>query len=174
MDINETTVTTSENEQTGDASVEKNNTPKKKAGIVAAVIISLAVVAIAVVLALVISNQYLDSMWDFTPVDSVSYNGYEIVNENGVYFLTKQGRRVSSNAYTMLESVNHQHYNGDEKKLLKDDARIYDYFIGRKSDEDTYFLINGEGKELAIEGEDLVYSGSYLPFIEFTDSVTGE
>ena len=174
MDINETTVTTSENEQTGDVFVEKNNAPKKKAGIVAAVIISLAVVAIAVVLALVISNQYLDSMWDFTPVDSVSYNGYEIVNENGVYFLTKQGRRVSSNAYTMLESVNHQHYNGDEKKLLKDDARIYDYFIGRKSDEDTYFLINGEGKELAIEGEDLVYSGSYLPFIEFTDSVTGE
>lgn len=159
--------------QTTVNSAPKGMSSKKKIIIIAAIAAAVVLVAAGIIIAVVLSNRYLDNMKDYDPVDTTIYNGYEIVNEDGLYYLTKDGKKVSKTGYTMLESVNTRHYSNGNM-LTRDGVKFYDYFIARKEDANTYFLLDGEGKELAIEGENLDYTESYLPFIVFADNVTGE
>ncbi len=148
---------------------------KKKIIIVAAVAAAVVLVALGIILAVVLGNRYLDKMKDFDPVDSFIYNGYEIVNEDGLYYLTKDGKKVSKTGYISLESVNSRHYeNSSVLYGSNEGVQFYDYFIARKQDADTYFLIDGEGEELTVVGEDLEYETSALPYVVFVDNVTGD
>ena len=149
---------------------------KKKIIIVAAAAAAVVLVALGIILAIVLGNGYLDKMKDFDPVkEQTIYNGYEIVNEDGLYYLTKDGKKVSKTGYIMLISVNTPHY--ENSGLLNgsyEGVKFYDYFIGRKQDANTYFLIDGEGEELTVVGEDLEISSVCLPFVIFQDNVTGD
>lgn len=148
---------------------------KKKIIIVAAVAAAVVLVALGIILAVVLGNRYLDKMKDFDPVDSFIYNGYEIVNEDGLYYLTKDGKKVSKTGYISLESVNSRYYkNSNMLYGSNQGVQFYDYFIARKQDAETYFLVDGEGKELTVVGEDLEYETSALPYVVFADNVTGD
>ena len=162
--------------QTTINSASKGMSSKKKIIIIAAIAAAVVLVVAGIIIAVVLNNRYLDSMKDYDPVNTTIYNGYEIVNEDGLYYLTKDGKKVSKTGYTMLESVNTRHYSTSKgiNLLKRDGVKFYDYFIARKEDANTYFLLDGEGEELAIEGENLDYIESYLPFIVFADNVTGE
>ena len=133
------------------------------------------IIAAIIVLAVIFSNRYLDRVRDFYPVNSFSFNGYEIVNDNGLYYLTRDGKKVSKIGYTQLISLSAEAYGADTSVFATDDdVKIYDHFIGRKEDSKNYFIIDGEGKELMIDGDNWAYKNTVLPFVIFEDSVTGE
>ena len=164
------------NNETMTSSAPVGMSSKKKIIIVAAIAAAVVLVALGIILAVVLGNRYLDKMKDFDPVESYIYNGYEIVSEDGLYYLTKDGKKVSKTGYIMLESVNSRHYENSANMLdgSYEGVQFYDYFIARKQDAETYFLLDGEGKELTIVGEDLEFCESVLPFIIFEDNVTGD
>ncbi len=158
-----------------------NNAPtgkssKKKIIVIAAIAAAVVLLAAIIIIAVVLNNKYLDKMKDYDPVGSTVFNGYEIVNEDGLYYLTKEGKKVSKTGYTMLESVNERYYQGQYNRLdgTYENVKFYDYFVARKQDAETYFLIDGEGKELAIEDEGYTSVGYYLPFVAFLNDATGD
>lgn len=164
---------------------QNGNTPKptasKKKGFLIATVIAVAVLVVAVIImAIVLGNRYLEKVRGFYPVEEYSFNGYEIVNDDGLFYLTKDGKKVSREGYTMLVSLSAEGYkdysNNNKYKTLASapDVKIYDYFLARKEDSNSYFLIDGEGEELMIDGENWGYAGTLLPFVCFRDSVTGE
>ena len=158
----------------------KSNGSKKKGLLIGAVIAAAVLAIVGIVMAIVLSNRYLEKVKDFYPVDTMSFNGYEVVNDDGLYYLTKDGKKVSRNGYTMIKSLSADYYEqiirseGEGVLAFAEDTKIYDYFLARKEESSNYFIVNGEGEELMIAGESWEYEETILPFVIFEDSVTGE
>lgn len=153
----------------------KKKTSKRKSFFIGTVITVSLLVVFVIIMAIVVSNRYLEKTKDFYPVEDYSFNGYEIVNDDGLLYLTKDGKKVSREGYTQLFSLSAKRYVGYIDALTyAPDAKIYDYFLARKEDSKNYFLIDGEGEELMIEGESWEYTSAPLPFVSFNDEVTGE
>ncbi len=150
----------------------KTTRTKVVAIIVAAAILLAAAVTTVIVL---LTSDGLDNLKNKSFSDSRTYDGVEILEKDGLFYLTRDGKKLSKTGYTSLVNVNSFYDSASTDELLAaDDFEIYDYFLARKSDADTYLLVNTSGKEIAIEGSDLVYDGNYLPFIKFKSSLTGK
>ncbi len=146
--------------------------------VVAAAILLAATVTTVVVL---VNSDGLDNMKDKNFSADYTFGGVEIVEEDGLFYLTRDGKKLSKTGYASLMDVNSYYADSTTSKqinnsmlLYSGDFEIYDWFLARKTDVDTYFLVNTQGKELAIEGSDLVLDGTYLPFLKFKSTLTGK
>ncbi len=176
MDSFENTINFEEHSQTENTPKPTARKTSKKKGFLIGTVITIAVLIVAViVMAIILSNRYLEKVRGFYPVESYSFNGYEIVNDDGLFYLTKDGKKVSREGYTMLVSLSAERYSEYIDTFNSaPDAKIYDYFLARKEESQNYFLIDGEGEEFVIEGENWKYQNTLLPFVSFKDQVTDE
>ncbi len=148
---------------------------KNKILVIAAVVAAVILVAAGITVAVVLSGGYLDSMKDYNFTSDKTYNGVEIVEDDGLFYLTRNGKKLSRTGYTSLEDVNCNYDGYSKQQLLESgDFEIYDYFLATKPESTGYVLVNTEGDEIAIEGENLYRFRIALPYVCFRDSVTGE
>ena len=153
---------------------------KNKIFVIAAIVAAVILVAAGITVAVVLSGSYLDSMKDYNFTEDFTYNGVEIVEDDGLFYLTKNGKKLSRKGYTYLQDLNSDHYSYNYNEfsaqdiLAADDFVIYDYYLARKPDAEGLLLVNTDGDEIAIEGENLYFYGTYLPYVQLKDSVTGE
>lgn len=152
-------------------------TKKNKIIMIAAIAAAVVLIVAGIIIAVVLNNSYLDSLKKYDVESYHSFNGVEILEKDGLYYLTKDGKKLSKTGYTALASVNEGYFYNDgefdiEDMAGSDDFVLYDWYIARKPEANTWFLVNTEGEELAIAGENLEIGGWYLPYICFYDTVT--
>ena len=132
-------------------------TKKSKLIMIAAIAAAVVLIVAGIIIAAVLSGGYLDSLKKYDVVSEYSYNGVEILEKDGLYYLTKDGKKLSKTGYTYLKSVNDGYFDEYTPSTLAEaeDFELYDWYVARKSDANTYFLVNSEGGEYAIAGETL-------------------
>lgn len=149
---------------------------KHKILIIAVAVVLAISVLIGVVAAIAISNSYLKSMKGYDFAESITFNGVEIVEDDGLFYLTREGKKISKTGYEMLVSVdekNPKDYDDDMETLVFEKGfEIFGYYVARKPDVKNLFIVNAEGVEYKLENENLVYTRTALPFLIFADSVT--
>ena len=149
---------------------------KKMLIIIAAVAAAVVLATVGIILGVALSNNYLDSMkkYDYSSNDYNFYNGIEIVAEDGLFYLTKDGKKISETGYSYLSSVNEAiDLDLAINRYDIDDYEIYDYYVARRPDAKNYFLVKGDGTEIAIEGDSLALDRINLPYVAFKDYSTG-
>ena len=113
---------------------------KNKIFVIAAIVAAVILVAAGITVAVVLSGSYLDSMKDYNFTEDFTYNGVEIVEDDGLFYLTKNGKKLSRKGYTYLQDLNSDHYSYNYNEfsaqdiLAADDFVIYDYYLARKPD----------------------------------------
>ena len=133
------------------------------------------VVLIGVITAVMLLNQsnYLKKL-PYDHVSTTSYNGVEIVGEEGLFYLVKDDKKVSK-GYASLKSVND--YYGDIEELIKQGkkVKIFDYYIAHTSENSDYLIVNSEGDEVYISGDSysLDATSTKLPFLVFVNNTNG-
>ncbi len=146
--------------------------------------ISVAVIAVIIVVTVIIVNgRYLKKL-SYDHVDMNAYNGVSIVGEDGLFYLVKDGEHVSD-GYTFLKSVNdfyddndYDGKNGDRLQTLaesKEKVTLFDFYLARRADSESLWLISSAGSTYEIEGEacSLDYSRTAMPYLVFTDNQNG-
>lgn len=150
---------------------------KNKIIMIAAIAAAVVLIAAGIVVAVVLNNSYLDSLKKYDMESNHSFNGVEILEKDGLYYLTKDGKKLSKTGYTALASVNEGYFYNDGEYDLEDmagsdDFVLYDWYLARKPEANTWFLVNTEGEEIAIAGENLEIGELALPYLCFYDTVT--
>ena len=148
---------------------------KNKFIIIAIAIVLVITILVGAIAAIALGGSYLKSMKDRDFAQEVTFNGIEIVEDDGLFYLTRDGKKISKHGYETLVSVaeSAEDYSA-EKFLALEDFEIFDYFVATKENSDNYFLVDGEGNEIKIENDGLVYAGAQLPFLRFVDPITTE
>lgn len=144
---------------------------KKKIIIISLCAAAALVIAAVIVTVSVLNNGYLKKL-DYDHIDPVSYNGVRIVGEDGEFFLVKDGKKLSA-GYTSLKSVND--YYGDIANYgtgSETDAVLFDYYIAKKADSGSYYLVTSGGEEYSIAGDNYSLSSVSLPYIIFVNNTT--
>lgn len=152
---------------------------KNKKWIIAGAIL-LAVVAVVVAITIIAVNSKYLKKTDYDYVSTTSYNGISIVGEDGEFYLFN-GKKKISEAYTWIESVNERYGSDIEEALLDPDApaKLYNYYIAKKADDVKYHLVDSEGKDYIIEGENYTLASTnddfygILPYVAFKNNQTG-
>ncbi len=150
----------------------KENFMKKKAIIIsvcsAAAILLL---ILAVILVIVLKKDYLEKL-DYDHVAPVSYNGVGVVGEDGLFYLVKDGKKVSE-GYVFLQSVNDYYDDIEAAGAKKDtDLVLFDYYIAHRADSATYYLLTSTGEEYTIIGDNYSIESITLPYIIFVNNTT--
>ena len=149
----------------------------KKIIIIVAIAVAVALAATGITLAIVLNSDYLDSLKKYDVASDMSFNGVEILERDGLYYLTRDGKKLSETGYSFLESVNEQYFDdrSDAATLSTyEDLELFDWYVARKPDAETYFLVSSEGEEIVIAGETLEYDGANMPYVIFNDTVTNK
>lgn len=130
-------------------------------------------IAIVICVALALNTGYLEKL----PYDHMSdtvYNGVEIVGDDGLFYLVKNGKRVSE-GYASLKSVND--FYGDIESLVSENKSVtlFDYYIARTVENSDYLIVNSEGEEVMISGDSytLDTENTRLPYLVFTNNTNG-
>lgn len=146
---------------------------KKKIIIIVAIAAAVILIAAGVITAVALHSGYLESLKDYDMASQRSYNGVEVLEEDGLYYLTRDGKKISKTGYASLLSVNDCYYDPEEL-VTYDDFELYTWYIARKPEADTWFFVNTDGEEVTVAGENLELSDLALPYVEFYDYVTQE
>lgn len=150
---------------------------KKKVLIIAAIVAAVVLVAVGIIVAVVLNNAYLDRMKGDNFSNSQTYNGVEIVEKDGLFYITKDGKKLSKTGYTFVSDANSYYDDFEPDALAYNEAgdfELYEYFIVKKPEVSNYFLVNGEGDEIAIKGDNLMFLSAQLPYVAFMDILTEE
>ncbi|MBR4012776.1 MAG: hypothetical protein IKJ00_00645, partial [Clostridia bacterium] len=150
---------------------------KKKVLIIAAIVAAVVLVAVGIIVAVVLNNAYLDRMKGDNFSNSQTYNGVEIVEKDGLFYITKDGKKLSKTGYTFVSDANSYYDDFEPDTLAYNEAgdfELYEYFIVKKPEVSNYFLVNGEGDEIAIKGDNLMFLSAQLPYVAFMDILTEE
>ena len=135
-------------------------------------------IAIIVCVALILNTGYLKKL-PYDHVNSSVYNGIEVVGDDGLFYLMKNGKKISK-GYVSLQSVNDFYTYSDDGGLL-DAARtgkqvtLFDHYLAKAEDSSAYILVDAQGEELKITGESLSLDKkkTRLPYLVFTDNSNG-
>lgn len=150
---------------------------KKKVLIIAAIVAAVVLVAVGIIVAVVLNNAYLDRMKGDNFSNSQTYNSVEIVEKDGLFYITKDGKKLSKTGYTFVSDANSYYDDFEPDTLAYNEAgdfELYEYFIVKKPEVSNYFLVNGEGDEIAIKGDNLMFLSAQLPYVAFMDILTEE
>ena len=150
---------------------------KNKLLIIAAAALAVILVVVGIVVAVALNNSYLDKIKGDNMASVNTYNGVEIIEKDGLFYLTKDGKKLSKTGYSFISDVNTYYDSDTAADLAYNEAKdfeIYDFFVARKPDANNYLLLNTKGEEIVIAGENLMYYDSYLPYVLFKDLSTQE
>ena len=150
----------------------------KKRYIIIPTVCVVVLIAIIVCVALILNTGYLKKL-PYDHVNSNVYNGVEIVGDDGLFYLLKDGKKVSK-GYVSLQSVN-DFYSKDDNSGLLGAARqgkqvtLFDYYLAKSEDSSAYILVDSTGEEVKIVGESfsLDKEKTHLPYLVFTDNSNG-
>ncbi len=148
----------------------------KKIITIVAIVVAVALAATGITLAVVLNSNYIDGIKKYDVASEYSFNGVEILEEDGLYYLTRDGKKISKTGYSALSSVNEYYFymNGEATLSTYEDLEFFDWYVARKPEAKTYFLVNTEGEEITVAGETLQYVGCFMPYITFIDITTQE
>lgn len=149
---------------------------KKTLIMIAAIAVAVVLVVTGVVIAIVAANNYLDSLKKYDVASHYSFNGVEVLEDDGLFYLTRDGKKIVKTGYIALESVNVEYFESSTPGTVAsyDDFELYDWYLARKPETAGNFLVNSEGTEIAIAGENLEVVEIRLPYVVFVDTVTYE
>ncbi len=131
-------------------------------------------IGIIIAVALAMRKEYFAEL-PYDHVDNVEYNGVRIVGDDGLFYLVnREGKKVSG-GYTSLQSVND--YYGGLKEYVGSDVSVtlFNYYLARKQESTGYVLVDSEGNETVISGENysLDIENTALPYLVFTNNENG-
>ncbi len=145
----------------------------KKKYIILPILFIIILIAIIIAVAISFQTDYIQKL-SYDHVSDTVYNGVEIVGEDGLFYLAKDGKKVS-HGYASLKSVND--YYGNIEKLIEDgkSVELFDYYIAHTVENSDYLLVNSEGEEVYISGDSysLDTENTKLPFLIFTNNSNG-
>ncbi len=122
----------------------------------------------AIIVTLILNDSYLEKL-PYDGVHETVYNNVQIVNDDGQFYLVVSGVR-SPNGYSYLKSVN-DYYTGTTQKDLAT-RQLYNYYLAKKSGDANYWLVNSDGSEYRITGENFSLSEVALPYLIFTHNTS--
>ncbi len=130
--------------------------------------------AIIVCVAVALNTRYLKKL-SYDHMDGRVYNGVEVVGDDGLFYLVKDGKKVSD-GYASLQSVN-DYYSTSLERLAADGKKIvlFDYYLARSAENSGYLLVSSEGDEFVIAGDSysLDTESTSLPYLVFTNNANG-
>lgn len=143
---------------------------KKRYIVITAVCIAV-LIGIVVLAAVMLSKDYIEKL-SYDHMSDTVYNGIEVVGEDGLFYLVKDGKRLSD-GYVSLKSVN-DYYEPSLYQLYRDgkDAVIYDYYIAKTADKSNYLLVNASGEEFTVMGDNYSLHEVALPYLIFRNNTT--
>lgn len=143
----------------------------KKKNLIILICVSAAAVLMAVILTLILKKDYIDKI-KYDHVASVSYNGANVVGEDGLFYLEKDGKKISE-GYIFLKSVN-DYYEDIEEAGAKseNDLILFDFYIAHKPDSPSYYLVTTAGEEYTVVGDNYSLDEVKLPYIIFVNNTT--
>lgn len=143
---------------------------KKKYMLITGICIGV-LIAIVVLTAVMLSKDYFDEL-SYDHMSDTVYNGIEVVGEDGLFYLVKDGKKLSD-GYVSLKSVN-DYYEPSLYELYKDgkNAVIYDYYIAKAADRSNYLLVNSSGEEFTVMGDNYSLHDVALPYLIFINNTT--
>ena len=146
----------------------------KKRRIIIPVACIVILIAIIIAVAIALDTKFIKKL-PYDHFDSNVYNGVEIVGDEGLFYLCKDGKRISD-GFASLQSVN-DYYTDDLKELTENgiSAKLFDYYIAKDGDSACYYLINSEGERFTVLGENysLDVESTRLPYLIFTNNANG-
>jgi hypothetical protein len=143
----------------------------KKKTVIILVCVAVLLIAAAVTLTVLLKKDYIEKI-KYDHIAGVSYNGVNIVGEEGLFYLEKDGEKISE-GYVFLKCVN-DYYEDIESAGAKSgsDLILFDYYIAHKSDSASYYLLTSTGEEYTIVGENYSLDEVKLPYITFVNNTT--
>ncbi len=149
----------------------------KKRYIIVPVACILALIAIIIAVAVILNTGYLKKL-SYDHMNDAVYNGVEVVGDDGLFYLVKDGKKVSR-GYVSLQSVN-DFYATDSDGIIKaakngKSVVLFDYYLARGEESSEYMLVNSSGEEVTVLGESLSLDSekTCLPYLVFTDNSNG-
>ena len=105
----------------------------KKRRIIIPVACIVILIAIIIAVAIALDTKFIKKL-PYDHFDSNVYNGVEIVGDEGLFYLCKDGKRISD-GFASLQSVN-DYYTDDLKELTENgiSAKLFDYYIAKDGD----------------------------------------
>lgn len=146
----------------------------KKKYILIPLVCVVALIAIIVAVAVSMRAGYLEKL-SYDHISDTVYNGVEIVGEDGLFYLAKDGKKLSD-GYASLKSVN-DYYSENIDVLIEKGKQVtlFDYYIARTVENSDYMLISSDGDRVVISGESysLDEETTSLPYLVFTNNANG-
>ncbi len=151
----------------------KNKSVKKRYFIIPIVCVTV-LMAVIITVALVMDSHFFERA-SYEHMDTNAYNGVEIIGEDGLFYLSRNGKKVSD-GYVYLKSVNDLY--GDVKALASSNKAVtlFDYYIAKSaSDTAACMLITSNGDKYTIsdEGYMLDTQASKLPYLVYRNNKNG-
>lgn len=145
----------------------------KKKYILIPLICVIILIAIIVTVAVSMRTGYLEKL-PYDHIGSTVYNGVEIVGDDGLFYLVKDGKKLSD-GYASLKSVNDYYENIKELTEKGKQVTLFDYYIARTAENSDYMLISSDGDKAIISGDSysLDEESTCLPYLVFTNNSNG-
>lgn len=144
----------------------------KKRYVLIPLICVLALVIIIISVAIALKTSYLEKL-SYDHMSNNVYNNVEVVGDGGLFYLVKDGKKVSD-GYVSLISVN-DFYSPNIEALYRQGKQpvIYDFYIAREEENPNYLLINSEGDTYTVLGDNYTLSEVKLPYLIFVNNTNG-
>jgi hypothetical protein len=143
---------------------------KKKAIIIISAALA-ALVVLGIVLGVLLKDKYFEKT-KFDSIDTLSYNGVDIVGYKGEFYLSVDGKLVSD-GYEWIKSVNDYYTNLTRYYAEKEsDFHLYDYYIAKEADNSDILIITSSGEKFTVVGANHSIYEVKLPYIVFINNTT--
>ena len=145
----------------------------KKKYILIPLICVVVLLAVIIGVAIAMNRGYFKEL-PYDHVNSTVYNGVEIVGDDGLLYLVKDGKRVSR-GYTSLQSVNDFYEDMERNHSGSSSVVLFDYYIAKGDEKSNYLLVTPRGDEITISGDQysLDRDQTSLPYLVFTNNANG-
>lgn len=145
----------------------------KKKYILIPLICFIILIAITVTVAVSMRTGYLEKL-TYDHIANTVYNGVEIVGEDGLFYLVKDGKKLSD-GYASIKSVNDYYENIKELTEKGKQVTLFDYYIARTAENSDYMLISSNGDKVVISRDSysLDEENTRMPYLVFTDNSNG-
>ncbi len=169
MDEMQTQQTTAEAPSTPNETPKKSSDKKTKIIVIAAVAALLVILVTSLILFFALRDSYLEDL-DYDVVDGPIYNDQMIAAKDGLWYLVKDGK-PSEKGYSYLKNLND--FYPDTPADQKASRQLLDYYLAKDAEGGSYILIDKEGNEFIIKGENFSLDSVALPYLIFKNNTDG-
>ncbi len=133
--------------------------------LIAGIVLSIGA-AVSLILYFSLRETYLEKL-PYDDVDGAVYNNTMVVSKDGLWYLWRDGE-LSEHGYTYLKNLN-DFYTGTSTEQ-KATRRLFDYYLAKDAENKSYWLIDGNGAEYRIAGDNFSLTEVTLPYLIFTNN----